>query len=45
MAKSAYAVHSVYPSQKFVKPKLKAFNEMATKRLKEIFLNRLADEI
>lgn len=30
-------VHFVYPSQKFVKPKLKAFIEMATEPLKEIF--------
>lgn len=30
-------VHFVYPSQKFVKPKLKAFIEMATEPLKENF--------
>ena len=32
-------VHFVYPSQKFVKPKLKAFIEMATKPLKENFFD------
>lgn len=32
-------IHFVYPSQKFVKPKLKAFMEMATEPMKEIFLD------
>lgn len=32
-------VHFVYPSQKFVKPKLKAFIEMATEPLKENFFD------